>query len=711
MQGNHTSLSGKAPGRGLSLVPVLVLLAAVVIFHRGVLFDRGLAIPWDIQTYHLPLATAYADALSEGSLPLWDPYAYAGRPLLANPLAAVFYPGTLLSVLPGRDGLLFRVEGMAIIHVFLAGLFTYWLARRVALGRGAALVAGLIFELGALFASQLEHLPLVCGAPWLVLAWLALFIPRRWTVPVLAAALTLNFLLGFTAVTIMVGASTLLLAILLWLSGRAERRLPGYVVLAALLAAGLATVQWWPALELVQHSVGQYRTDWLKAGGGIPVAALVSLVWPNYWGLFDLSTFHAPYEPTHLYLYSGWAALALAGLALVRRRGLAPIFTLVSMMSLVLMLGCSTPVGTTLYRCAPLFLKNTIYWYPWMAAFLLAWSLLAAHGAQAWVRGRLAMILLVLLIAIDLIGVGSGRPFNMERLAADPRVAGQAIEGSMATYQELRLITGEGRYDIVGLALPAVSQAPIFRLRTGSGYDPLTLERLIQVRLGFARGERWGAYYAVEDTAAPVVDLLGIRALLIRDGEPRPAAKWVAASTNSGWTIYRNDHALPRYRLVGKVRRAADLGESAVWVHNRSNDFSGEAIAEGFELIAGSTGTVRIVSEARQAITVETDAAGPSFLVTSEANYPGWEARIDGVAVPIIYANVAFRGLPVPAGRHCVDMIFRQRGLRGAAAVTLVASLVWMWLMVRAVRFHFARPDNPRTSGGPASGSADRAST
>ena len=117
------------------LFPAAILLFAAIVFHRQVLFDPGIVIPWDLRGHHLPLAAAYADALQEGVWPLWEPYSYCGRPLLANPQAAVFYPGVFLAALGGREGLLYRLELLEVAHVFLAGLFTYLLARRMGLGR------------------------------------------------------------------------------------------------------------------------------------------------------------------------------------------------------------------------------------------------------------------------------------------------------------------------------------------------------------------------------------------------------------------------------------------------------------------------------------------------------------------------------------------------------------------------------------------------
>jgi hypothetical protein len=47
------------------------------------------------------------------------------------------------------------------------------------------------------------------------------------------------------------------------------------------------------------------------------------------------------------------------------------------------------------------------------------------------------------------------------------------------------------------------------------------------------------------------------------------------------------------------------------------------------------------------------------LLITSEADYPGWRASLNGGEIPIIHTNVAFRGLQIPADRHRVEFVFR----------------------------------------------------
>jgi uncharacterized membrane protein YfhO len=55
-------------------------------------------------------------------------------------------------------------------------------------------------------------------------------------------------------------------------------------------------------------------------------------------------------------------------------------------------------------------------------------------------------------------------------------------------------------------------------------------------------------------------------------------------------------------------------------------------------------------------ITVDSELGG--VLALNETWYPGWIAEIDGKRVPILRADVLFRGLEVPAGRHRVEFRF-----------------------------------------------------
>ena len=73
----------------------------------------------------------------------------------------------------------------------------------------------------------------------------------------------------------------------------------------------------------------------------------------------------------------------------------------------------------------------------------------------------------------------------------------------------------------------------------------------------------------------------------------------------------------------------------------------------------------------------------PGYVVVLEAFDPGWTARLDGRNVPLLRANVGFRAVAVPGGRHEVEMLYRPRGLwlglagTGAALVLVLGTLAF----------------------------------
>jgi uncharacterized membrane protein YfhO len=89
-----------------------------------------------------------------------------------------------------------------------------------------------------------------------------------------------------------------------------------------------------------------------------------------------------------------------------------------------------------------------------------------------------------------------------------------------------------------------------------------------------------------------------------------------------------------------------------------NEDFGGREIklpAAG----VGSGAGVKVIRYEPQHIELETRNSEEGFLVLSEIYYRGWDAKVDGVKVPVERVNYALRGLPVPAGDHRVEFFFR----------------------------------------------------
>jgi hypothetical protein len=85
----------------------------------------------------------------------------------------------------------------------------------------------------------------------------------------------------------------------------------------------------------------------------------------------------------------------------------------------------------------------------------------------------------------------------------------------------------------------------------------------------------------------------------------------------------------------------------------------------------GGLGQVRIAHYAPESVELEVDARQPAVLVLNDAFYEGWSATVDGQPAPILPANVAVRGVRVPAGPHRVSFSYRTPGLVLGAIISL----------------------------------------
>jgi Bacterial membrane protein YfhO len=67
---------------------------------------------------------------------------------------------------------------------------------------------------------------------------------------------------------------------------------------------------------------------------------------------------------------------------------------------------------------------------------------------------------------------------------------------------------------------------------------------------------------------------------------------------------------------------------------------------------------------------------GKGFLVMSVTPHKYWRITVDGAPVAAVTTNVGFQGIPVPAGRHRVNMVYRNPLAAGGAKVSIAAALL-----------------------------------
>jgi uncharacterized membrane protein YfhO len=68
--------------------------------------------------------------------------------------------------------------------------------------------------------------------------------------------------------------------------------------------------------------------------------------------------------------------------------------------------------------------------------------------------------------------------------------------------------------------------------------------------------------------------------------------------------------------------------------------------------------------------------ATPGYLVLVDAFDPGWRVSLDGRPAPLLRANVAFRGVSLPAGTHEVEFLYRPWSVEWGIAFSIASFLV-----------------------------------
>lgn len=162
--------------------------------------------------------------------------------------------------------------------------------------------------------------------------------------------------------------------------------------------------------------------------------------------------------------------------------------------------------------------------------------------------------------------------------------------------------------------------------------------------------------------------------------------------------VFRVPDPLPRTYAVGRAR-IAPPGQG--WRALLADDFDPEreiVLPEGPVLAQdGPVGTSRVVSLRPDRVTLEADLRQPGYVVLVDAFDAGWKTTVDGRPAPLLRANVAFRAVSVPAGRHLVEMRYRPRSVVAGlwiTALSLLAGLaVWIAPLARA------RPARPAAAG------------
>ncbi len=146
--------------------------AAPQAVHNQVLADSALQnLPWQVFVRR---------SLVGGEWPLWDPNLFSGYPFLGNDQNQLYYPiAWLLLLLP----LPTAIQTNVLLHLWLAGVGMYFLARVLGASRTGSVIAGLAFAGSGQLYTSLEMtgiLDIYVWLPWVVAASELTWRRRSW---------------------------------------------------------------------------------------------------------------------------------------------------------------------------------------------------------------------------------------------------------------------------------------------------------------------------------------------------------------------------------------------------------------------------------------------------------------------------------------------------------------------------------------------------
>jgi hypothetical protein len=236
---------------------------------------------------------------THGGFPQWNPYLYGGMPYIAAMHGDIFYPTFLLRMIMPTD---VAMTWSFILHVFLAGLFTYVFLRACGVGFFGALFGGLAYMIGGNVAGlvspghdgKLYISALLPAALLLVLRGVR--DGRRWAWGALAVVIGLAVLSPHPQLLqyllLAAGAFGLYLAFAEFGGVKLERpvalRRLGFAAVSVILGGAIGAIQYLPVREYVPFSPRAGGKGWEHAVSySMPPEELLNTYLPQFTGMLD----------------------------------------------------------------------------------------------------------------------------------------------------------------------------------------------------------------------------------------------------------------------------------------------------------------------------------------------------------------------------------------------------------------------------------------
>ncbi len=689
--------------------PALVALLVIGFFWKLVLSDQ---FTWlasdDISTQVMPWIQFQASEWHAGRIPLWDPTAWGGQPLLAQAI-----PGTAsllnwpLFLAPLKHGWIRQsvLHWYYVLTRIIAAWTMFALCRDLGRSRAASVIAGVLFGTAGYFGSA-EYPQIVNSGIWAPAVFLYQLRVVRGVRPWASAGLYglflgLVWLSGHHQVPIFVSITSCLM----WFFD-VFRRVSWRFGAAGLVIAGLVgALQILPTFEY-----GRQAVRWVGLDHPVGWNEKVPYAIHDNYAVKPLSVLSIaiPGMDRTVNPHIGAVALALALLGCAA----APRFAVISFIALIFSFGPATWLHGILYATVPLIEKARAPAQALMLVHLGLCALVAfgidtvnEKGKRFAAYGLLATAALLSAAGFILYKTGGvtlmGDTRFMVTAAAALGGAVLLLKGpkTVAKWALLGLILVETSTTSAQFTIYERQKERISKLKMMSEdadlADFLRKQSSKPFRIEYDGdtfphnlGDWWGLEtFSTYTASAPeivmrnepynprVQAMLGVRYYLgTKPVRPDLEEVFTGASGRKifaypvafprAWAVHRTLQVKPAETARALIDPAIDLATAAIVTRS----------APGLETCSGDS--VRVRGHYPNRVAIEADMRCRGMVVLSETWFPGWKASVDGRGTDVFDVDGMVRGVVVERGSHRIDMVYRPVTVFAGGFLTVLGLLL-----------------------------------
>ena len=741
------SLIRKADAQAIAALVLLWLLFFWRLF-TPLATDQASLAHGDFSGQFVAFAGYQYQRMTEGELPLWNPFNNAGLPFVADTQAAVFYSPRWLSIGLSKLGGGYSYNTLQMemaAHVLLCTLLMYLFVRRLTLGDArsplAAFCSAVIIGYGGYTTGYpLLQLAVLEAAIWLPLVALGILEATRarglniYGIALASLGLALSWLAGHSQTSFLISyvAAGYLAFRCLRLQSRWRSLTLGMALFAA-LTLGLYAVSLLPGLEYLLLTTRE-TMGFAAKGNGFPIRDFAQFVLPGA---------VSQWSP----LFVGLPALffvAVAGSSVWRE---SRFWLLAAGIALLLSLGENSAFYSLTYNIAP---GLRFFRGQERAAIVVAHSLAILCGlgvvrAASWqnhlYRDRALKYwgLFAGLMAALAAGV-----FIAWQVAGDAwsEIANIAVRSALvagASYAILRRLLAQPGRIALQLALACLIVFELFSVNmdhpavfeSRSHDEALSMRPpplVAQVLADESQPFRVDGYRGLQDNYGSLyglMDIRGISPLWLKGPELLVYADY--ADNPLAWELFAVKYVFSGEDSLSVPSQVIGVGSDRwgdVWLHRlddprpfvslyyeadvvstdqwavelmgdiRYHERDKIVLHQSPELeLAGqpAAGSAKVSSFAPEEIVIDIDTSANAILSLSLPDYPGWQAWLDGQPVRIIRAYASLMAVEIPSGAHTLVLTFAPASYAIGAIISVLTWLALALLFLRALLTRFKR--------------------